>query len=620
MSTTIPLSENAAATNGHAGGPTSSALERTLSDWRRGRLWHDSAPAALRKNWAAGDQRDTWQKWASYLASRKPPVCLDEACAGKAPPLDWGLPAGEALIGGDLSCEKLAPDVENWLSGARFDWRDARRAVVAAYQLPALTSTLDTADWWRLTTALASLAEQQQLKIDEEDRSGEELLLVTLAGGELPLVLGTLLPELKPLRSLRNLARKTLGEGLLSATDGEGLIDGVLLPWLPPLFASWTRCRAIGEGLKKNCWSNAAETQYEWLVRQTIRLTRPSGKPMLASREFLHWPAGAIDTALDLVGDEGDEAAASAHLPKVLPTVDGDYDEDDLPEESVESEWSSLALLADGWGKRANRVLVDYSSPDLRIEIESQGRTLVSGTWTAESEFAGRRLEPTGGWEQQCWFSDEDCDFLDLVIELSGGARLERQIFLGKEDAFLLLHDLLHAQEGQPSNVDKDQWRHAFELPLGDSLAFVGEAETRDGLLVDAKGTVRAGVLPLALAEWRVESRHGELTSSDGLLKLAQHARGRRLSCPLWLDLRARRAAKQRTWRQLTVAESLEVVPRDVAVGYRVQSGDSQWLLYRSLTAPANRTLLGQNTSAEMLIGRFLRTGELDELLEVDPA
>jgi hypothetical protein len=41
--------------------------------------------------------------------------------------------------------------------------------------------------------------------------------------------------------------------------------------------------------------------------------------------------------------------------------------------------------------------------------------------------------------------------------------------------------------------------------------------------------------------------------------------------------------------------------------------------VYRSLAAPANRTVLGQNTAAEMFIGRFYRTGEFDELLAVDP-
>src|SRR5690606_20302998 len=103
-------------------------------------------------------------------------------------------------------------------------------------------------------------------------------------------------------------------------------------------------------------------------------------------------------------------------------------------------------------------------------------------------------------------------------------------------------------------------------------------------------------------------------------LVLTHHGVGLRGSAPVWFDLRPKRVGKPRTWRQLTVAASLEVAPRDVAVGYRVQTGGSQWLIYRSLAPPANRTVLGQNTSSESLIGRFLKTGGLDVLVEVDPA
>ncbi|MCA9231839.1 MAG: hypothetical protein KDA57_14410, partial [Planctomycetales bacterium] len=72
-------------------------------------------------------------------------------------------------------------------------------------------------------------------------------------------------------------------------------------------------------------------------------------------------------------------------------------------------------------------------------------------------------------------------------------------------------------------------------------------------------------------------------------------------------------------WRQLTVAQSLEVQPHDVAVGYRAQCGKDQWLFYRSLDQPANRTVLGQNLSLDCLVARFLAaSGEVDELLEID--
>ena len=82
---------------------------------------------------------------------------------------------------------------------------------------------------------------------------------------------------------------------------------------------------------------------------------------------------------------------------------------------------------------------------------------------------------------------------------------------------------------------------------------------------------------------------------------------------------RSRRIAKKCTWRQLTVAQSLQIQGADVAVGYRLQCAKEQWLIYRSLGPKANRTLLGQNLSSESLVGRFLASsGEMDALVEIE--
>jgi hypothetical protein len=128
-----------------------------------------------------------------------------------------------------------------------------------------------------------------------------------------------------------------------------------------------------------------------------------------------------------------------------------------------------------------------------------------------------------------------------------------------------------------------------------------------------------ARVLPLGLPEWRSDPRVGELTTSGGRLQLVHERPGKNLSCPLFIDLDPKRLGKDCTWRQLTVAQSLEIQPHDVAVGYRIQCGKCQWLVYRSQSAPANRTVLGYNLSIEGVIGRFLSpSGEVEELLQVE--
>jgi hypothetical protein len=110
------------------------------------------------------------------------------------------------------------------------------------------------------------------------------------------------------------------------------------------------------------------------------------------------------------------------------------------------------------------------------------------------------------------------------------------------------------------------------------------------------------------------------LEVADEGLELRQSADGRRLLAPLFVDLDARRCRSEVTWRQLTVAEDRRAVPVETAVGYRVQAGKSQWLLYRSLGPPAIRSVLGTNLMHEFLVADFKRDGSVRRLLEIESA
>ena len=108
------------------------------------------------------------------------------------------------------------------------------------------------------------------------------------------------------------------------------------------------------------------------------------------------------------------------------------------------------------------------------------------------------------------------------------------------------------------------------------------------------------------------------MTTADGRIELQQAADTSSLYAPLWIDLDPNRHSKSFTWRQLAVAEERQNVPLDVAVGYRVQFGKEQWLIYRSLTPARNRTVMGHNLATEFLIGRFGRDGSVTPLIEVE--
>jgi hypothetical protein len=130
----------------------------------------------------------------------------------------------------------------------------------------------------------------------------------------------------------------------------------------------------------------------------------------------------------------------------------------------------------------------------------------------------------------------------------------------------------------------------------------------------------RAQLLPLALAEWKAERGTGALQTIDRSLELRQSGIGPCLFAPLLVDFKTKRFDKPLTWRQLTVADQRQIVSPGEAVGYRIQIGNRQWLVYRSLRDLRNRSVLGQNVNREFLLARFDgKSGDAETLLEVEP-
>jgi hypothetical protein len=267
--------------------------------------------------------------------------------------------------------------------------------------------------------------------------------------------------------------------------------------------------------------------------------------------------------------------------------------------------------MASGWSQSGIRLATAYVAAQMTIELSVAGEKLMAGLWDFETHCDSKLAHPTGDWEQLCWERGKRFDLVELGRPLSEGLRLERQILFAREDDVLYLADSVISRDGMTHTI-----RHTSDLPLTSDVCWQPEAETRDGLLIGQK--TRAALLPVALNEWRSDPRGGTLDARGGRLVLTQETRGRALCCPLVIDLDRKRAKKPRTWRQLTVGENLEIVPHDVAVGYRAQSGDDQWLIYRSLGPAGNRTALGQNFAGEFSAGRFLSSGKYKQWIEIE--
>lgn len=255
------------------------------------------------------------------------------------------------------------------------------------------------------------------------------------------------------------------------------------------------------------------------------------------------------------------------------------------------------------------KLTVSFPGQSLYLELHKGDCPLFAGYWEPNISLDGEPATPISDYEETCWVADKDVYYLELEIHLSGGLRLERHLVFAREDQFVFLADAVFGpREGKLS--------YRGRLPLAEGMVFQGEPQNSEGAISGKKRL--ATVVPLALPEWRSAKSSDHLQLEEGKLELSQTAMGRNLFAPIFIDLKSRRFSKELTWRQLTVAESLVTQRPDSAVGYRVMIGREQWLIYRSLSPKANRTLLGHNLSSEFLLARFLKNGEVQSLIEVE--
>ncbi len=489
-------------------------------------------------------------------------------------------------------------------SGDRPEWHHALEALACCRAFPDLEAMVSVDVWCVLQDHLHAVADEAA-GIDPE----AEPLVHQLLAGELPLTLAYLLPELTACRKLGGVAGRTLSAGLVDLLDGEGLLEAENLSKLRPLLACWTRCWALDEEAKLKALTAEAREQYEWLVRQAMQFTRYDGTQVFSNGLTGGWCAELFDAALEFGSDEDDEHIAALVLPGQSQEQKSEAADWELPDSATRSEWAQLAVLRPEWSRGGERLTVLYHEQSMQVELSAGQDVLFSGTWELEVTVNGRPARPESDWEEVCWLSDEDVDLLELEIDLEGGIRVQRQMILARDDGCLLMGDIILGD--RPAKLE-----YRGCLPLCPDVAFRPADESREGFLCGRAR--RALVLPLALPEWRADWRVGELKHTSRGLELRQSMAGRNLYAPLFIDLDRQRFTRQTTWRQLTVAESLEIQPLDVAAGYRVAIGDEQWLVYRSLAEKANRTLLGHNLSSEMLFAQFDKTGEVESLAEID--
>jgi hypothetical protein len=571
----------------HQNTSTTGGLSFTIS-------WHKSAPRAIREASRAGRESAVWKAWRRHLDAKK---CTIQDT------LPW---SGENVGPASAAKESL----EMWLrdaAGGKFTYDDALSVLAWCRRLPGLADTLPADDWWTLLNHLILVATEAGAISAVEGCSGGDVLVRQLLAGELSLTLACLFPEIKQCRKLLPVGRRVLSGGLADLLDGVGLLHANYFDQLQPLLACWTRCRELGDRLKRGCWNSKAESQYRELVRNALRLSRRDGSMVFSEPSTDLAGIELLAAAVELVGKKKDRMLAAQLLNKGKEKLPSRRAE--LPEASVHSEWAAAAQMRPDWSRSSPRLTVLYPNTSCRIELNNGKDVLGSGEWVLDLKIDGQPAVPTSEWSEICWVSDKDVDYLELEIALGEGLRVQRHFLLARKDRILLLADAVLAS--RPAKLE-----YRGTLPLCAGVTFHEACETRQGVIGGPQSHTM--VLPLAFPERLPSRADGRLSSTGRMLELQQSAEGQSLFAPMFFDLDQHRQNKPVTWRQLTVAEIWAKQPNDVAVGYRVAIGRRQWLVYRSLARLGNRSLLGHNISSEMLVARFHRDGEVEALIEIE--
>lgn len=273
---------------------------------------------------------------------------------------------------------------------------------------------------------------------------------------------------------------------------------------------------------------------------------------------------------------------------------------------------------------------ISLDQSDWQCRLTIRGQALLEGPWQTRISRDGVTLAETAPWEQVCRYVDRTVHHREFQRVLAGGVRHQRQITLCPRDGLVLIADTV-------LGTRRSLWEYHLQIPLGAGWRADAAAETFE--IAFSNGSTECLAMPLAFPEWRASQPSGSLHCQESQLTASWQVAGRAFFFPICLLVQTSPASQNRhrqtsranqsghvsatpganiTWRQLTVSECLRKVAPDEAVAFRIQSADRQWLLYRSLTPPANRAVLGHNLISESLLARFTKRGDVRALVEIE--
>lgn len=566
-------------------------------------------------------------QWTLFGQQRSKPPKLSRLLNGTGQPLLWAVrpllreaprddcDALVAVITGDLALDEPDPastmptrecTIQDAMTklchSARPDALSGIRGLALAHRLRSLHRRLDPLLWERVWSELVRLAAESRLGNPFHDTLAAQLHTV-----ELPLTLGHVFANAQVADQLRETGRDQLEQSLTLLVNEHGMAEQIPLNELLPLLACWTRSLSLAAEMSKHAISKPVRRRFRSYLLQLLRFLQadhrmPTEQPLEEAdrrdRKSL------LRQAARLVGYSSLKQARSrarkvtyhgapAGPARGTPTL-------------FVSDVARYALLRSSPAGDVT-LACDYSSHPMVWELSGR-KSWLRGDCHPTIVLHGQPVTFSKPWHCEFEYSDEDVDCVELETNLTDSWKLQRTLLLGKKDRVLFVADAVLGEAAAPIEYEC-VWRVPPEVTVHAAEA------TREVRLQSKRAS--ALMVPLAAREWRLDSAAQQLVPSELGTTVRQDVVGTVLYCPVFVDLDTKRSRQECTWRQLTVAEALQPVPADRAVGYRIRLGRDQFVLYRSFTRFGNRTFLGINTSAEFHLSRLRMDGTNEPLLEV---
>ncbi|MDO4630591.1 MAG: hypothetical protein Q4C70_15535, partial [Planctomycetia bacterium] len=342
-------------------------------------------------------------------------------------------------------------------------------------------------------------------------------------------------PSVKRLEMLRKQAKMVLSESLNELLDGAGCPRAEQLPIFRMFVATWTRLRWLDNALTKNV-ENLKNTEktgklknvektvsgtlaesifdenslsaYEWSVRMLMLFTRPDGALTFSRRgnKSAFWCPELFVAALKMDSDREDKILGVSILPD-MKTPENPEKMSKLPSCVNYSPWGRVAVLQKNWASRTGAV-VTWNRKFPKIEVMSRKVPIFSGEWEFSGSWNGRKLESAGEWRSVMWHSVEQGDYLELELKLTEGFTLQRQVFLARDENFLVLGEALSGDGFRGEKIQNGKLTWHSTLPISGGIKAREEEDALE-ILISCRNGAAGMALPLALPEWRKQLGNG---------------------------------------------------------------------------------------------------------------